>query len=217
MAKPWADIITQQSGNDYAEEVVSDVGEHLRTRPAPGVTPPGGGRPSRDTTDNAPIAYSNTGDREFGLGDHEELYAPPPPTRPEDGKLPQQPQEFEAVWMDRYLKRTQVVVDRAADVGSKKLILPASYNSATHDDADIVAMQQQMRTMQHALHAAMERKAAEAEQAKAKAAAEPTGGYLQIIVPMPNGEPTATLFVPGKMGQPFDIGAALALLQVLGK
>lgn len=211
MAKPWADIVQQQSGNEYLEEVVSDVGEHMRTRPAPGFTPPGGGRPTGNSVDDTPVPYHQLPhDKEFGIRDNEELYVPPPPTRPEDGKAPTQPQEFEAVWMDRYLKRTQ----SQGEPQIKKLILPTSYNSATPDDSDIAAMQQQMRLMQAAIERKLAEKAEEAERAK-KATLPTSGHYIDIRVPMAGGTPAAMMFAPGKDGVPFDVAAALSLAQVL--
>jgi hypothetical protein len=93
---------------DVVEIVESEYGEHERTRPGEGYTPPGEGRPQGRTVDNAPIDYrvrqaqDTYGDGVFAP---EDLYAPPPPEPPKPGQTPMLPQEFEAIWHKRALER----------------------------------------------------------------------------------------------------------------
>lgn len=205
---PWADLVQAQSNNGYAEEVNSDVGEHLRTRPAEGFTPPGGGRPGAPTIDTAPIDYrQGTHDREYGLKDTDELASPPPPVRAGEGKPPMQPQEFEAAWQDRYLQRTAAQQTQP----KPKLILPANYNSSTSDN-DIEAMQQQMRAMQFALNAAMVKREEEAKAAVQNAAT----ATLSINVRIVNGVPEASITSAGVIAD-VSVAAALAVIQALVK
>jgi hypothetical protein len=214
MAKPpWADLVQSQSGNGYVEEVVSDVGEHVRTRPGEGFTPPGGGRPTGNTVDNTPVPYhQHEHNQEYGVRDSEELYVAPPAVRPEDGKAPTQPQEFEAVWMDRYLKRTQHANSKPV---APKLILPATYNAASTVDNDIDAMQQQMRAMQCALDAALIKREEEALASKAASSRPQEIGELVIRIPLAAGnEASAEVFEPGKVGRSIDVTAALALARM---
>lgn len=205
--KPWADDpvarqVVQQGG--YAEEVESDVGEHLRTRPAPGYTEPGGGRPTGNSIDNHPVPYKQgPHDQEFGLRDTEEAYAPPPPERAKDGN-PKQPAEFEAQWVDRFLERTK----QGATQPAKKLILPESYCRGPAE-TDIEKLQANIDAMNAELTRKLEEKERAAKEQNKKS-------VITIRALIPGGVPQAFIEC-GDQGQQLEIRAAIALVQALIK
>lgn len=219
MAKPpWADLVPKSAQGDYAEEVVSDVGEHVRTRPAPGFTPPGAGRPTRPSVDTAGVPYhQKPHDEEFGIRETEDLYAPPPPERPADGKAPTQPQEFEAIWMDRYLERTAGVAK--PEPRKSPIILPPGYEQAVAGNlTESQVLSRQLELVQEAL-----RKAKEKEEEAAKAAQPGVGSSLLISVDLPSGKPAARLVTVHCLQpydashEPIDVLAALAMIKALLK
>ena len=181
--KPWqVEIEAKQQApaaqtrvGEYAEEVETEAGPHVRTRPGEGFTPPGGGRPEGQTLDNAPINYGVKHlEVEYGIRDNEELYAPPPPEMPKKPGLPVMPQEFEQTWQDRYMRRTEAAAAKpGAIVNTEAFLRPekgvtvgASGSLEFPDDQKIAQLEQQLQQRKDELIREQWEKAKKAEKSQ---------------------------------------------------
>jgi hypothetical protein len=206
MDRPWEELIPIAARGDHAELVDSDVGEHVRTRPGEGYTPPGGGRPTGRVHDDAPIPYhQGKHDTEFGIRDSEELNFSPLPERSADG-VPKQPAEFEAAWQDRYLERTKnqgKATSHVAHLDSQqdrpKLILPAGVGG----DAEIGSMMAELEKMKSAVEQKIAEKKAAAQAAIADTHKHGLGSTVCVFLNLDSGATAAEIKTVHCL-QPFD-------------